>query len=351
MPLTSLRFFAAGAIVLFHMSGQGLMPFGPKPALATGVSLFFVLSGFILTYNYEGKESDPGKFYLARVARIWPVHAATLLFGMFMLPQVGAWASNPSGFPIFLANLTLFQAWVPNGAYTLSFNGVSWSISVEMFFYLVFPIALTVKPLWIPALISLAGTLGVVLYASIYPDAKPADPWTYSWQHVVLHLPPMRLFEFLTGMAAARLYLDRGPFVGPSTGLEVAAVALALASVMFLGNIAPPGPAGVWIAQCGSFLAFAILIYVLAAGNGRIISIMKHPALVRLGEISFSTYMVHQIVIRHAVQSRMTEMWSKPIAAIAILIAAYLASFVVWKMVEAPARRTILSFVKPRMAA
>jgi peptidoglycan/LPS O-acetylase OafA/YrhL len=339
--LTSLRFFAAGAVVLFHMSGQGLMPFGPEPALATGVSLFFVLSGFILTYNYQGRENLRG-FYLARFARLWPVHLASLLFILFMLPQMGIWAAAASGLPTFLANLILFQAWVPNSAYSLSFNGVSWSISVEMFFYLAFPLALGVKRLWLLAAISLAATLCVVIYAAAHPG-NGSGPWSYSWQHVILHFPPMRLFEFLTGMATARLFLERGRFKSDSTGMEAFAVVLVVTSVALLKYLAVPGPAGLWMAQCGSFFAFALLIYVLAAGNGVIVSALNHPLLVRLGEISFSTYMVHQIILRHAVQSKLAAWWSAPFAAFAVLFAAYAASYVMWAMVEVPARRALLA--------
>lgn len=213
--LTSLRFFAAGAIVLFHMSGQGLMPFAAQPALANGVSFFFVLSGFILAYNYDGD---------------------------------------------------------------------------------------------------------------------------WSWHQVILHLPPMRLFEFLTGMAVARFFA-RHRFGGDLQ--EVAAVAAVIVSVVGMNWLKQPGPFGVWMSQSGSFLAFAFLIYTFASGKGFVSRALQHPDLVLLGEISFATYMVHQIVIGHAVRSKLTVLWSTPVAAATVILVSYLASYALWKLVEKPAQRWI----------
>src|SRR5690349_17655364 len=79
-PLTALRFFAAAVVVIGH--GHSL--FGSlniANAIATGqaVSFFFVLSGFILAYNYPVLRTgrDVAMFYATRFARIWPLHALT----------------------------------------------------------------------------------------------------------------------------------------------------------------------------------------------------------------------------------------------------------------------------------
>lgn len=188
-------------------------------------------------------------------------------------------------------------------------------------------------------MVGTAATLLVVLFAQV--SGFPTDgktPWDWSWHQVILHLPPMRLFEFLTGMAVARFFA-RQRFGGDLQ--EVTAVAAVIASVVGMDWLKQPGPLGVWMSQGGSFLAFAFLIYTFAAGKGFVSRALQHPGLVLLGEISFATYMVHQIVIGHAVRSKLTVLWSTPVAAVAVILVSYLASYALWKMVEKPAQQWI----------
>src|SRR5713101_642898 len=91
--LTSLRFFAAVHVILFHMTMNRI---GTYPLLVRnfllaspiGVVFFFVLSGFILTYNYVRKDkpvTDSRSFWRARFARIYPVYVLSLGVGLPVL--------------------------------------------------------------------------------------------------------------------------------------------------------------------------------------------------------------------------------------------------------------------------
>lgn len=151
LPLTSLRFFAAIWVVFFHLSGpRGLILTDPatlRPLynlVRTGyvaVGIFFVLSGFVLAYTYRG-EFSARQFWTARIARIYPVYFLGLVL---ILPVVVAsvlrhmttwlWAGG-SG----LACVLLLQSWCPRTA--LAWNHPGWSLSVEAFFYLLFPLIL-----------------------------------------------------------------------------------------------------------------------------------------------------------------------------------------------------------------
>ncbi|HZZ87745.1 MAG TPA: acyltransferase, partial [Caulobacteraceae bacterium] len=176
-PLTSLRFFAAAWVVVFHYWPH-LAVAGPMPALVAkgylGVECFFVLSGFILCHVYlpafEAGRFKYGAFLWARIARIYPLHLATLIamgamagvalaFGLSVDPNVLSWAALP-------ANLTLTQAW--GFAPTAGWNHPSWSISAEWFAYLSFPAfaAATVAMRRWPG-VAVAGALAVlsILYA------------------------------------------------------------------------------------------------------------------------------------------------------------------------------------------
>src|SRR5437763_10072877 len=139
--LTSVRFFAALHVALYHL----VRPFdlwGPlAPLFSSGyvaVSFFFLLSGFILTYShaleYERGKGNPTKFYVARFARIYPVYLlTTLAAGWIMRGQF----DKPIHIVAFLADLLALQTWSVRTANF--FNIPAWSISTEAFFYFVFP--------------------------------------------------------------------------------------------------------------------------------------------------------------------------------------------------------------------
>jgi peptidoglycan/LPS O-acetylase OafA/YrhL len=146
-PLTSLRFFAAMWVVVYHYwPSLG----GARPALVAkgylGVELFFVLSGFILCHVYLDSVADGrfryGGFLWARLARIYPLHLATLVgIGLMALIAQAAghvFDSNVLSWPSLPANLLLVQAW--GLAPQAGWNHPSWSISAEWFAYLLFPL-------------------------------------------------------------------------------------------------------------------------------------------------------------------------------------------------------------------
>jgi peptidoglycan/LPS O-acetylase OafA/YrhL len=91
--LTSLRFFAAAMIVVFHSVNAFRIADNSKITfpLEQGVSFFFVLSGFILTYVYPSLNGAHRvrDFYVARIARIWPAHFAAFLLLLWLIPSAG----------------------------------------------------------------------------------------------------------------------------------------------------------------------------------------------------------------------------------------------------------------------
>ena len=87
--LTSLRFVAALCIVVLHATNHGLLPQAWAQLLdwSKAVSFFFVLSGFVLTYAYAGRRYALAGFWRARVARIWPAAAVSILVVPLLLPR------------------------------------------------------------------------------------------------------------------------------------------------------------------------------------------------------------------------------------------------------------------------
>lgn len=146
--LTGLRFFAAFAVLMKHAATSLAPNLLAVAGLGyVGVSFFFVLSGFVLTYSY--KPSLPLRvFYGRRIARVYPLHLMTgILAAAWILLSGGNIAILPA-----VLNFSLLHAWVPLERFGESLNGVSWSLSCEAFFYAMFPlvvmpIARTRRPL------------------------------------------------------------------------------------------------------------------------------------------------------------------------------------------------------------
>ena len=134
--LTSLRFFAVAMIVFFHSRdlfgiSKQLVDSVPR---AQAMSFFFVLSGFILVYVYPSLDtfSDIRRFWVARFARLWPVHFAAFLLLVVLLHKGLSLSA--------LLNLAMINSWIPFIPYYMSYNWVSWAIATEFAFYLLFPL-------------------------------------------------------------------------------------------------------------------------------------------------------------------------------------------------------------------
>jgi Predicted acyltransferases len=157
--LSGARAIGALAIVAYHFcDAHYYVPFavvmGPLVTKAyLWVEFFFALSGFILVHVYSGRKLQYASFLKARLARLYPVHLATLLSMVVLIfltnALAGRWHFHSifagPGLPIntvgsFVANLFLVQSWgfLPG----LSWNTVSWFVSVEFFLCLTFPIFL-----------------------------------------------------------------------------------------------------------------------------------------------------------------------------------------------------------------
>lgn len=210
--LTSLRFFAAAMIVIGHAHFIfGSLGIANAAPLEQGVSFFFVLSGFILAYNYPTLEGAGAikKFWLARFARVWPLHALMLFLWIALIFEFDRQKYFPGfdGFARLTANILLLQAWIPLPNWAINFNGVAWSLSVEFFFYALFPLLirywsncwhwmLFVQIGLVMALIGVCSQLG--LQTTITQESVGVLGLLYT-------NPAVRLLEFSAGIATAFL--------------------------------------------------------------------------------------------------------------------------------------------------
>jgi peptidoglycan/LPS O-acetylase OafA/YrhL len=182
--LNGLRFIAAVLVIIDHT--ELFKSYLGMPTLwansysaylgAFGVSIFFVLSGFLITYLLL-EEQKVGSiqikhFYLRRILRIWPLYYLLVLLGFFVAPhldflQVPNYSTEMGE---SLERLLLFTGLAANVAFvyfpTVAFANILWSVAVEEQFYLLWPHVIKIKQklLWI-MLFLLVGYLALKLYA------------------------------------------------------------------------------------------------------------------------------------------------------------------------------------------
>jgi peptidoglycan/LPS O-acetylase OafA/YrhL len=293
--LTGIRALAAFWVVSIHLqpwlhtipSLKALTPFFESGAV--GVDIFFVLSGFILFYNYSNKLSkfvlsEYLKFIGLRFSRIFPVHLFTLLLLLVMVLIFG-----PLGEPKlytytdFVRNLFLVHAWaVPLFNATGSWNFPSWSISAEWFAYLLFPLFLWISlrvrrqvvfPLIVISLILL---LGLVYMASKFN----ALPTTYLIRII---------FEFLIGCLVCRIFS-----FGYANHLNWGTISICSATGLLLFSYV------LQVFHISELLAVpfgVLLIWSLAYGEGPLVRLLSGSVLLYLGRASFAVYMLHGIIV------------------------------------------------------
>jgi peptidoglycan/LPS O-acetylase OafA/YrhL len=307
--LTSLRFFAAAMIVIHHTHhyfGYGVA-LAANIALDRGVSFFFVLSGFILFYAHQAMENggNAPRFIVSRLARIWPPHLAMALFVFIALPYPHGYPNSMPGLATYALNLLLLHSWVPAPNFTFSLNGPSWSLATELFFYVSFPFLILNwrRTRWMKlAACAALGLLAVALASALHAPVRPWGENGLYAQGFVYFLPPARIVEFCIGMLSASIWLkhrDLAVRLGSAwTVVEFAVCATTVLALMYVGRL--PGLLGLkhemlslWLAQLGCAPAFALLIPVLAYGNGLVSKLLSARPLVLLGEISFALYLVH----------------------------------------------------------
>ncbi|WP_416356340.1 acyltransferase family protein [Aureimonas phyllosphaerae] len=354
--LTSLRFFAALSIALFHFQGIG---FGaPYEPLALGVSFFFVLSGFVLTYAYGGRgDVKMRSFFVNRLARIWPVHLVTAGLALWMFSPGMVFDVN--WYPYVLTNLFMLHAWVPQAGYVFSLNAVTWSISAEMAFYAAFPLVLVAKRPVVAFAVILAATMAAVCLPNLAVRQVLTDAWAFSPQALIQQHPVIRFAEFAAGVMLGRAWLSGFRLrLSPQimTLAEICAIALVVlyaVTVLPLRAVVPPAGQqfALWYSQSGGFVWFVALIFVFAHQKGAISRSLAHPVMIRLGEASFSFYMVHLLVMMWAQRNGWVESMGFGKAGSAIAILSFAGAFVLWRGIEVPMQRIIVGRSKRRRVA
>ncbi|BDX31991.1 acyltransferase [Mycobacterium antarcticum] len=369
--LSGLRIVAALWVVLFHFRPLLEMASPPlydslKPILdcgAQGVDLFFILSGFVLTWNYLDRMGDSWStrstmhFLWLRLARVWPLY----LFTMHLAALWIVFTLNVGDFPspeastltavTYLRQLFMVQLWFQPFFDGSSWDGPAWSISAEWLAYLLFGL-LVLAVFRIQRATRARGLLLLAVAVSLPPmlllvgsGGQFYTPW--SWL-------PRIVLQFTAGALACAAVRKLRPTERAQRGAGLASVLL-LATIVgalywFQAHPIPSirddfGLVGV---------LFMPLIVTLAIGSGTLPALLSTRALVYGGQVSFGLYMVHELVhtswlwIMAQYEITMVPSINAKLVFVGLIVVAVVLAILLFHFVEEPARMWMRRMVGER---
>lgn len=374
--LTSLRFVAAFAVLVLHY--RDLL--GPLPAWLMrgivggqyGVTFFFILSGFILTYRYNDwfangvTDAKFWRFQRLRVARIYPIYLLGLLLDTpwHLLEQVHAgqlanvghtyWAS-------WLINLVGLQAWVPAVPFAMFWNTPAWSVAAEFFFYASFPFLCA----WLARRFRTSSRLalmfvgvvlaGIALYAGVIYLLNYVLRVSGETQYIVLvYNPLLRYSEFAAGCLAGQFFLRRQAareHLNEADGrsrrvrdLVVVTCLVAICVRVWMPDYTGPSQLrwllDVSIKYAIFIVPFTALILAVASGRTCLSWLLERPWMILLGEASYALYIIHWPVTTFLRMGYLGDMAS-PGVHVLFLLATVGASVLCYRTIEVPWRERL----------
>jgi peptidoglycan/LPS O-acetylase OafA/YrhL len=381
-PLTGLRFFAAFFVVLGH-AAETFAHFSPPPALtlsilggllSVGMSLFFVLSGFVIHYNYadlvrSGSTRSLAKFLVARFARLYPLY---LLFLIAVV--ITGW--TPEDFPVLPYYLTFSQSWTyilydhKSLISHMRYAAVTWSISSEWFFYLCYPaiawllFRFRAKGPAILALVFIAGQalsyfdpqvihrLANAVWGSAATDPSDGNNMFYAW--FLNYSPFGRLHEFIMGVLAAQLFItwsNRAP-TPKETRYGYIILSLALAALILIHyalHVFNGTRYYRYLAAASPLvIAFSVACIVFACSRYKTMVswFLSTRPLILAGEASYSIYLFHIFALQSIAVPNALPINNMFIAYIlsrfaVVAVFLILISMGMYQVVEVPCRKLI----------
>lgn len=339
--LTGLRFAAAGGVVYTHsmllLNPYLALSLGPEVWVgAASVSLFFILSGYVLTHS--ARPSDTARaFWRRRAAKILPNHVVTWAVVVAVLACAGAAsARSATGVTGHLSSLFLVNTWVPDDTFVSAGNPVSWSLAAEGFFYLLFPVLRPlVERLSRRGLLAGAGMAVAAVWALPVLCTAAVNPvGSFFGDYWFLYMLPLsRLPEFVLGMLVARMSQEGIRL--PRTGVLLAALGVVSTLIMY-SSVLPPR----FMYAAATVLPLVLLVHAVAQ-----LDLRERPSLLRtrpivfLGEISYAVYLVHFMVLGLVFLALTDRGWSPPVSVLCALPLVFAASWALYAGVERPCVR------------
>lgn len=304
--LQSLRCFAFLGVFWGHTQLTGFSSSGNW-----AVSVFLVLSGFVMTYNYYDSDriqsvtiQDNFRFVVGKMKYLYPLHIITTMFFVFR-EIIGG-----TGFDLLnvVLNIMLIQQWIPLKGIN-SLTGVSWYLCTVVFSYFVFPwinrymergytkrkaVIMIAVSIIFQMIIGWAGK-NLQIFGSTNNTWFPDD--FVSW--LVYSFPLSRIWEFFIGCNLAYIFLHRDNISNRINYdlLELLSVGLVIASNIIHHVIkAISGNQGWWCNTLLFIFSTIIVVYVFAIGKGRISNFLANKYTLYIADISPYAFLIHVVV-------------------------------------------------------
>lgn len=348
LPLTGLRFIAALYVFIFHI--QIRWPVTDTTFLsnifnegAIGMSVFFMLSGYLLMLTYSNSGSIR-EYFVNRVARIYPIY---FVAGLVTLPWLGVSLTGDTAeialstlriFFIFIANIFLIQAWFPQ-LFSFWNNGGSWSISVEAFCYAMFP--LLVKFICRSSTRTVMMVIFTCYCVSLMPGISVKAYAQYGIP-VFYAMPVFRFPEFVIG-ACVFILAKRHPLPPSTWIIQLASIAVLFAYLGHFGAVMPIYTGHNWIV----IPVVAITLCTLATGRGPVAWVLSRPLFVWLGKVSYCFYSFQALIGLSLISyhKEITTMIPALAEGKTLIVCAFICLIVLsaagYYLIEEPARRII----------
>lgn len=312
--LHGLRFFAAFGVFAMHVeylkANWGFPNVYMEPQVwnvpRTFVTLFFVLSGFLITYLLLHEKAKNGriairKFYWRRMLRIWPLYFLVVALAFFVFPHIDAMRIPYMSVPIpedFYQTLLLFILFLPQVALAflppVPFAEPSWSIGVEEQFYLIWPIIIRYSKKLLRALLFIIGfliLLKLALFAlhQVYPDGETGQLIKRIQDFLWLNRLECMAIGAIAGYS---LFSKKEQWLKVAYHPATQAITYAALATLFATGYASH------IVNHSVYAVLYAIVILNVGSNPKSFLKLENKALRYLGKISFGIYMLHEIGIQ-----------------------------------------------------
>ncbi|MBR4707676.1 MAG: acyltransferase [Pseudobutyrivibrio sp.] len=282
-----------------------------------GVSIFFGLSGFLMTYTYWDRTTPTdikgaAIFSLSKIKKMYPLHIITMLCAVLIELKLyrffGTLREN-----LFLLvrniilNTFLIQSWYPDSSVNVALNGVAWYLCVAMFLYFLFPFILRwMKNQKLATLILVAVTLIALQIIAAYPMAAKYGEANNTYRWFMYTFPVYRIADFYAGCVLGRIYMltdkDHQKSEQTTIAYTIIELTLLLFSMWFSLWLGRPTEDAALLSlrnwSSGYILMAMAWIWVFVQCKGLLTKAISNPLMIALGDISPQAFLIHYVVVR-----------------------------------------------------
>lgn len=292
VSLASLKVIALSSLFWWHSAL-------PNPGVDLGAracEFFFVVSGFLVAYNYSSKTINPTwkqsiLYVRKKLSAMWPLHLVMFVICLALMPA--SEIINTKTIFEALMNLSLLQSWSPNTHTFFAFNGTSWFLSTILFCYFISPFLLLSVSNTKLAFISLIVALGIRLLIEVQQVLYGSD--ITAWN---LHVSPVvRALEFYAGMALYPLSLNIRNKFSTSTNYTFGIASILEILIILICMYLLVHYSGIWMR--GQYVCmFCALICIYSFDLGIISKVLSTGLFKIFAGIEFEFFIMHQVIIR-----------------------------------------------------